>query len=45
MTKLQQVSEPILAARNFMHRRQVDIIPPAPYAANAAQLDWTPRAM
>ena len=28
MTKLRQVSEPIFAARNFMHRRQVDIIPP-----------------
>ena len=27
MTKLRQVSEPIFAARNFMHRRQVDIIP------------------
>ena len=27
MTKLGQVSEPIFAASNFMHRRQVDIIP------------------
>jgi hypothetical protein len=27
MTKLRQVSEPIFAARNFMHRRQFDIIP------------------
>ena len=27
MTKLRQVSEPILAARKFMLRRQVDIIP------------------
>ena len=27
MTKLRQVSEPIFAARNFLHRLQVDIIP------------------